>query len=80
MRGVCRPFFSPALQGAIIRQSSAPARARARSFDPVTRKTDVGVDARARSPEDHSLSGAHAASNRQPLVSQRRGKKVYTAF
>ena len=44
------------LQGAIIRQSSAPAHARARSFDPVTRTRDGGIAARSRSPEDRSES------------------------
>ena len=48
-------FLSPAA-GATIRQSSAPARARARSLDPGTRSRDGGIAARSRSPEYASVS------------------------
>lgn len=56
VRRDCRPFFVSPAAGATIRQSSAPARARARSLDPGTRSRDGGIAARSRSPEYASVS------------------------
>ena len=80
VRRDCRPFFFLRLQGVIIRQSSAPAsRARVRSTREPDRKTKGSLRARV-APRIVRFPDARAASNRQPLVSRRRGKKASPLF